>query len=81
MFARVLKRYIDKNTKVLHEVDDVVEVTKARYNELRKAGDYVVEVKDEVVVNETELPVNEAEVLQEEAGEVVNGEEAQVEAE
>ena len=47
MKAKVLKRFIDKNTKQLNEVNSVIEVNKTRFNELRNAGNYVVEVKEE----------------------------------
>lgn len=46
MKVKVLKTFIDKNTKALNNVGDVLNVTKARYEELRKAGNYVVEVKE-----------------------------------
>jgi len=41
MKVKVLKTFIDKNTKKLNEVGSIIDVTKERYEELRAAGNYV----------------------------------------
>ena len=41
MKVKVLKAFIDKNTKLLNEVGSVIDVTKERFEELRTAGNYV----------------------------------------
>lgn len=38
MKLKVITRYVDKNTKVLHEIDEIVEHDQARAQELLDAG-------------------------------------------
>lgn len=45
MKVKVIKRYVDKHTKELMEVDSIVEYTKERANELIKNG-YCKAVKE-----------------------------------
>jgi hypothetical protein len=54
MRARVLRSFIDKHTKEVHKVDDVITVTKARFAEILKAGPLVEAVKEEKQEKETE---------------------------
>ena len=45
MEAKVLKEYIDKETKALHTVGEVVELSDARAEELTKGG-YVAALEE-----------------------------------
>ncbi len=58
MRVKVLKDFIDKNTGELKTFGQEIEVTKKRFEELRAAGKYVAEVKDEKA-EEAEEPVEE----------------------
>lgn len=42
MKVKTLKRFKDKNTGAIHEVGDVFVVNKNRYEEILKAGKFVV---------------------------------------
>lgn len=46
MKVKVVKRFIDKETKKLNEVGAVVEVTEARFKEISAAGKYVEKIPD-----------------------------------
>lgn len=46
MKVKVVNRFVDKNTKQLHEYGEVIEVTEARFKEISAAGKYVEEVED-----------------------------------
>lgn len=48
MKAKVIKKFIDKDTKVINEVNDVVELTKKRFDEINSVDDFLVEEKDDV---------------------------------
>ena len=45
MKVKVLKVHIDKHENTLHKIGDVLEITKARLDELTAAGDFVEEIK------------------------------------
>lgn len=47
MKVKVMKEFVDKHTKKLHKVDEVMEVTKERLAEIRKVDKSLVkEVKE-----------------------------------
>jgi len=48
MKAKVVNRFVDKNTRHLHEAGDVIEVTEARFAEISAAGRYVERLADDV---------------------------------
>lgn len=50
MKAQVIMPFTDKETKKLNKPGDVIECTKERFAEIRKSGNYVVEVKEEKAV-------------------------------
>lgn len=63
MKVEVTTIFIDKHTKKLHNVGEIIEITEERFAELKKAGKYVKEVKEnkkakakaaETAVEETE---------------------------
>lgn len=47
MKVKVVNRFVDKETKELHEYGEVIEVTKARFDEISSAGRYVEAIKDD----------------------------------
>lgn len=47
MKVRVIKDFIDKNTKQLQKTGKVIDVTDARFSEIRKAGNYVEPVQED----------------------------------
>lgn len=47
MKCKVVKRYIDRETRELHEYGEVVEVTEARFKEISAAGKYVEVIADD----------------------------------
>ena len=47
MKVKVVNRFVDKETKQLHEYGEVIEVTEARFKEISAAGKYVEELPDE----------------------------------
>jgi len=46
MKVKVVNRFVDKETKQLHEYGEVIEVTEARFKEISAAGKYVEKVED-----------------------------------
>lgn len=46
MKVKVIRKFIDKETKVLRKVGDVFTCSKDRFAEITKAGNYVVEVEE-----------------------------------
>ncbi len=52
MKAKVIKKFRDKYTGDMYAVDDVITVTKKRYNEILETGKLVEEVKEEKVTEE-----------------------------
>jgi len=65
MKVKVLKEFIDKNTKELHRIEDIVEYPLERAQELI-AGEWVEEAKEEPKVEEaaTEPTVEEMETVE-----------------
>ena len=55
MKAKVLKRFIDKETKVLNEIGTEINITKERFEELKAAGNYVEPIKN----TKSKAPVEE----------------------
>ena len=49
MKVKVVNRFVDKETKQLHEYGEVIEVTDARFKEISAAGKYVEAIEDEEV--------------------------------
>lgn len=47
MKVKVVNRFIDKETRQLHEYGDVIEVTEARFKEISAAGKYVKPLEDD----------------------------------
>lgn len=47
MKCKVAKRFIDRETKKLREVDEVIEVTDARFKEISAAGKYLKVLADD----------------------------------
>lgn len=47
MKVKVVNRFVDKNTKQLHEYGEVIEVTEERFKEISAAGKYVEKIEDE----------------------------------
>lgn len=45
MKVKVVNRFVDKETKELHEYGDIIEVTKARFDEITSVGRYVEAIK------------------------------------
>lgn len=74
MKALVVRDYVDKVTGELHHTGDAVTLTPERYEEIKKAGRFVIPVKDdepepvpvEEVPAEEESPVVEEEAPAEE---------------
>ena len=48
MKVKVVSRFVDKETKQLHEYGEVIEVTEARFAEISAAGKYVENLPDDV---------------------------------
>lgn len=46
MKCKVVKRFIDKNTKKLHETSTIYECSNARFSEIQKEGKFLLEVKE-----------------------------------
>lgn len=61
MKALVVRDYVDKVTGELHHTGDAVTLTPERYEEIKKAGRFVVPVKDDepAPVPVEEVPVDE----------------------
>jgi len=57
MKAKTLRRFIDKETNAVHELNSVFDCSEERFSELQKAGNFVNEVyettKDKKVKDET----------------------------
>jgi hypothetical protein len=71
MKALVVRDYVDKLTGELHHTGDAVILTPERYEEIKKAGRFVVPVKDDEpapvpVDAEEESPVEETAPVEEE---------------
>lgn len=47
MKVKVVNRFVDKETRQLHEYGEVIEVTEARFKEISEAGRYVEAIADE----------------------------------
>lgn len=47
MKVKVVSRFVDKETKQLHEYGEVIEVTEARFAEISAAGKYVEKLPDD----------------------------------
>lgn len=47
MKAKVLKRFRDKHSGEIHEVDEILTISKKRFAEILTVGDFVEEVKEE----------------------------------
>lgn len=47
MKVKVVKRFVDKETRELHEYGDVIEVTEERFKEISAAGKYVEALADD----------------------------------
>lgn len=52
MKAKVIMPFKDKETNKLYNTGDVIDCTPVRYSEIRKAGNYVEELKAEPVKEE-----------------------------
>lgn len=59
MKVKVVKAFIDKNTKKLNEVGSIIDVTKERFEELKTAGTYVAVEKVTKATKETDEPTTE----------------------
>ena len=46
MKAKVIHEFVDKYTNELYAVGQEITVTKDRYEEIRRVGDFVEEIKD-----------------------------------
>lgn len=46
MKVKVIKKFIDAETKKLHAVGDEIEITDARYKAICKVGDFVEVIKN-----------------------------------
>lgn len=47
MMAKVISEFVDKHTGVLHEKGSTFSCDENRFNEIQKAGNFVVETKPE----------------------------------
>ena len=65
MKVKVLKEFIDKNTRELHRIEDIVEYPLERAQELI-AGEWVEEIKEESAVEEEPAVEEEATVEEKE---------------
>ena len=45
MKVKVIERFVDKNTKEFYKIDQILEVTKDRYEEIKKYVEPIVENK------------------------------------
>ena len=75
MKALVVRDYVDKVTGELHHTGDAVTLTPERYEEIKKAGRFVIPVKDDEPepVPVEEVPAEEG-VPEEGGGETPEGE-------
>lgn len=46
MKVKVIKKFRDKETKKIHKAGDELNITKKRFAEIQKVGNFVVEVTD-----------------------------------
>lgn len=60
MKVKVVNRFVDKETRQLHEYGEVIEVTEARFKEISAAGKYVEAIADEP----TEKPLDKMTVAE-----------------
>jgi hypothetical protein len=71
MKALVVRDYVDKVTGELHHTGDAVTLTPERYEEIKKAGRFVIPVKDDepepAPVPVEEVPAEEEPPVEEEA--------------
>ena len=63
MKVKVLKKFKDKHTGEIRKVDDVLIVSKKRYEEILKAGNYVEECKDTPDGTPDGTPENTVEIV------------------
>ena len=61
MEVKVLKKFRDKHTGEIRNKDDILTVSKKRYEEILKAGDYVEKCKDTPENTADGTPENTAE--------------------
>ena len=47
MKVKVIERFRDKNTKKIHQVDDILTVSRERFDEILTVGNFVEEIKEE----------------------------------
>lgn len=47
MKVKVIKKFRDKETKVIHKAGDTLTISKKRFAEIQKVGNFVVEVTDQ----------------------------------
>lgn len=52
MKVKVIKKFKDIHTKKIHKVGKVMDISKERYEEILKTGDFVEEVKKEELPDE-----------------------------
>lgn len=47
MKVKVIERFVDKNTKEFYKIDQILEITKDRYEEVKKYVEPIVENKND----------------------------------
>lgn len=62
MKVKVVNRFVDKETRQLHEYGEVIEVTEARFKEISAAGKYVEAVAEEPEEKPEEKPLDKMKV-------------------
>ena len=50
MKVKVLKKFRDKNTRIIHKTNEIIEVSEKRFNEISAAGPFIEKIE---VVEET----------------------------
>lgn len=45
MIVKVIKKFRDIHTNEIHKTGDILEITKERFDEIKKSGNYVEEIK------------------------------------
>lgn len=62
MRVKVLKIFRDKKTKILHKPNEIIEVSKGRYEEINSTahGTFLEEIKETKTVKEVKKPTKKA---------------------
>lgn len=52
MKVKVIQKFRDKNTGKIHKVDDTIVISKERFAEIQKVGNFVEKVETEAEIKE-----------------------------